>query len=199
MRLELERLIRRISAQADTVQPQTLIAPINEFGERIDAAVRSVRRISSELRPGVLDRLGLEAGIEWLLNQFEHRTGIKTALTMEGIKYWEDAELSTALFRITQEALTNIARHAHATLVRTRLLFTDRQVTLIIKDDGEGFDAGDEFTTPSLGLLGMRERAGRLNGRLDITSAPGCGTELQISIPRKEQSGYAAMPVQDTA
>jgi signal transduction histidine kinase len=192
MRLELERLTRRILAHADTLRPEDLVAPINEFGERIDAAVRLVRRISSELRPGVLDRLGLQAGIEWLLNQFERRTGITTTLSVEGVRYWEDADLSTALFRITQEALTNIARHTQATLITTRLLFSDQQVALIIKDDGEGFNPGDGLTTPSLGLLGMQERAARLNGRLDINSSPGCGTELRATIPRPAQSGHPA-------
>lgn len=192
MRLELERLTRRIQDHADTIQPEELAAPISEFGERVDAAVRSVRRISSELRPGVLDRLGLQAGIEWLLNQFERRTGIKTTLLVEGVAYWEDADLSTALFRITQEALTNIARHSQATLIRTRLVFSDQQVALIIKDDGEGFNPGEGLTTPSLGLLGMQERAGRLNGRLDINSSPGCGTELQATIPRRAQGAYSA-------
>lgn len=184
MRLELERLMRRIMTHADIIRPGELVAAIGEFGERVDAAVRSVRRISSELRPGVLDRLGLQAAIEWLLNQFERRTGITTSLSVDGVRYWDDANLSTALFRITQEALTNIARHSQATLITTHLQFSDRQVTLIIKDDGEGFNPGDGLTTPSLGLLGMQERAARLNGRLDISSSPGCGTELRATIPR---------------
>ena len=184
MRLELERLLRGIRTGADAIEREDLIARLNEFGDQIDAAVRSVRRISSELRPGVLDRLGLQAGIEWLLNQFERRTGIKSTLVAEGIAHWNDSEISTALFRITQEALTNIVKHSRATRVEMRLLVTDRQATLIIKDDGAGFDPGEGLTSPSLGLLGMQERAGRLNGKLDIASAPGQGTTLTVSMPR---------------
>ncbi len=154
------------------------------LGERVDATVRSVRRIASELRPGVLDRLGLVAGLEWLLNEFERRSGIATSLAAEGVEDKVDADISTALFRITQEALTNVARHAGATAVAAQLSGTARDLRLRIEDNGCGFDSSAEPPTLSLGLLGMKERARRLGGTFDIASVPGKGTELQVAIPR---------------
>lgn len=187
LRLELGRLHRKVTPDTVLVHPNELLTVIDDVGERIDAAVRSVRRISSELRPGVLDRLGLVAGLEWLLNEFERRTGIRTAFVAEGVEHKVDADVSTALFRITQEALTNVARHSGATSVATRLSATGHELVLWVKDDGRGFNPGIEPHTPSLGLLGMRERASRLGGKLEITSAAGSGTELQVTIPRGAQ------------
>lgn len=184
LRLELERLHRKVASGVDLTMPEDTLAMIEEFGERIDAAVRSVRRISSELRPGVLDRLGLAAGLEWLLSEFERRSGIHTSLVAEGVEEKVDADISTALFRITQEALTNVARHSGATSIATRLVGTEHDFVLWVKDNGRGFDPDIEPHTPSLGLLGMRERASRLGGTVKITSASGKGTELQVTIPR---------------
>ncbi len=184
LRLELERLHRQVAAGADLTMAKNTLAMIEELGERVDAAVRSVRRISSELRPGVLDRLGLVAGLEWLLSEFERRTGIHAALVAEGVEEKVDADISTALFRITQEALTNVARHSGATSIATRIVGTEHDLVLWVRDNGCGFDPNIEPNTPSLGLLGMRERAYRLGGTVNITSAPGMGTELQVTIPR---------------
>ena len=183
LRLELERLIRRAQ---DGIQSQGMplwTAALEEFGEHIDAAVRLVRRISSELRPGVLDRLGLSAGLEWLLDQYARRTGIRTRFTVTGIEACGNSERATALFRITQEALSNIARHSRAGEVTAHLHCDPQEVVLTIRDDGTGFNPGEELSAPSLGLLGMQERARRLAGTLMIHSAPGCGTELVVRIP----------------
>ena len=145
--------------------------------------MRLVRRISSELRPGVLDRLGLSAGLEWLLDQYARRTGIRTRFTVTGIEACGNSERATALFRITQEALSNIARHSRAGEVTAHLHCDPQEVVLTIRDDGTGFNPGEELSAPSLGLLGMQERARRLAGTLMIHSAPGCGTELVVRIP----------------
>ena len=184
LRLELERLRRHVACGGALAQPEDLVAVIDELGDRVDAAVRSVRRISSELRPGVLDRLGLVAGLEWLLNEFERRTGIRATLVANGFEQKVDADLSTALFRITQEALANVVRHSGATAVATRLSVTEHELALWVKDNGCGFDVDREPHSPSLGLLGMRERAWRLGGTVNIASTPGSGTELQVTIPR---------------
>ncbi|MBP9713324.1 MAG: HAMP domain-containing protein [Sterolibacterium sp.] len=194
MRLELERLMRCIQVNDDCIECKTLLNLIDEFGARIDAAVRSVRRISSELRPGVLDRLGLQAGLEWLLSQFERRTGIAARLQATGhmhqIQHGErDSDISTALFRITQEALTNVARHSGASWVTTELQMEAHQVLLMIRDNGKGFDVAGKFSQPSLGVLGMQERAGRLGGTFDLISAPGQGTVLRVTLPRHPLDG----------
>ena len=187
LRLELERLRRKMVGGPDPAPPQELTALVDELGEGIDAAVRSVRRISSELRPGVLDRLGLSAGLEWLLNQFERRSGIVTSIFTEGVEDKVDGDISTALFRITQESLTNVARHSGASAVSVRLSGNAHELRLRIKDNGCGFDSLAEPITPSLGLLGMKERARRLGGAIDIASVLGQGTELCVTIPRGAQ------------
>lgn len=189
MRLELERLKRCIQVNEDCEECRNLLSLIDEFGERIDAAVRSVRRISSDLRPSVLDRLGLQAGLEWLLNQFERRTGIRTIFRATGGVHESDSDISTVLFRITQEALTNIAKHAHASQVTTELQVDEQHVALTISDNGEGFDTAEKFSQPSLGVLGMQERAARLGGQFDMISAPGQGTVLKVSVPHKPVDG----------
>lgn len=184
MHLELEGLKRRIVAGRSD-DTESMIQAFDEFGDRVDAAVRSVRRISSELRPGVLDRLGLEAGLEWLMAQFERRTGIQTRLIVDSGAQCTDSEISIVLFRITQEALSNIARHSQSTQVNAQLAVTSQEVCLSISDNGCGFDPDEEVTAPSLGLLGMQERARRLNGHLDIVSAPGQGVTLTACLPVK--------------
>jgi signal transduction histidine kinase len=183
LRLEVERLRRKV-VNPQQGQPQELTPLIEELGERIDATVRSVRRIASELRPGVLDRLGLLAGIEWLLNELERRTGIAASLTAGGIGDKVDADVSTAVFRITQEALTNVVRHAKASAIDVELFGTADAITLCIADNGEGFDAAAERRAPSLGLFGMKERARGVGGALEINGIPGGGTTIRVVIPQ---------------
>jgi signal transduction histidine kinase len=150
---------------------------------RIDEAVNTVRRISSQLRPGVLDRLGLVAGLEWLLREFERHSKITTDLTAEGTIEPVGAETATALFRIAQEALTNVARHAGASVVEVRLRREGGKVELRLRDDGRGFDPAAVRGTPSLGLLGIEERARRLGGSAAIESSPRSGTILTVVVP----------------
>lgn len=183
LRLELETLRRHATAECNCEPGDQLIQIIDGLGEQIDSAVNSVRRISAELRPGVLDRLGLTAGLEWLLDEFERRAGIVIDFSSNLGDERFDADLSTALFRITQEALTNIIRHSGASLVRVRLQRKGEAVTLELKDNGQGFDAASEHNSPSLGLLGMQERASRLGGTLEINSCQGEGVSLRVCIP----------------
>lgn len=184
LRLELDGLRRRIAVAASPDQVEDLTGRIDGLGEMIDTAVESVRRISSDLRPGVLDRLGLTAGLEWLLKEFERRSSIRTSLSAQPALDPVDAEVSIALFRITQEALTNVARHAGARSVSAELRAEGDDVVLEVEDDGRGFDAATQSHRPSLGLLGMEERARRLGGSLRIASRLGKGTRLRVAIPK---------------
>lgn len=156
---------------------------IDRMDERVSAALETTRRISSQLRPGVLDRLGLVAALEWLLREFEHGSGITTDLVTSGIDEAPDPAIATALFRITQEALTNIARHARASLVEVRLTATAESISLRIRDDGVGFEPSSASRSPSLGLLGIEERARRLGGTATVQSTPGRGTVVDVVIP----------------
>ena len=179
LKLELDNLRRRAAA-GDVDLPRW----IDEMDTRISTAIDTVRRISSDLRPGVLDRLGLAAGLEWLLREFERSSGITTDIAAEQLTAPVNTEVATALFRITQEALTNVARHANASLVEVRLRDTGAALELRLHDDGRGFDRDEVRRTPSLGLLGIEERARRLGGNVTIESAPDRGSTVYVFVPR---------------
>ena len=151
----------------------------------IDSTIQSVRKICLELRPAVLDQLGLATAVEWLAKDFEQRTGVVCTIERaENVPV--EPERSVALFRIMQEVLTNVARHAHATEVRISLARRGEQLVLEVTDDGGGFDASARGGCKSLGLVGMRERAASAGGSLAIESAPGRGTRVSASVPAGE-------------
>jgi PAS domain S-box-containing protein len=154
-----------------------------------DSAIKSVRRISSELRPGILDDLGLTAAIEWQAGEFEQRTGVKCEVSVEHEVMVLEQDRSTAVFRIFQEALTNVARHAGAARVGVNLSERDGRLVLEIADDGRGITAKQLSGRKSLGLLGMRERAAFLGGELEISGEPGRGTRVTVSIPLRREDG----------
>ena len=145
--------------------------------------IKSLRRLSAELRPSTLDALGLVASIEWQAQQFEAHTGIRCKLFLPEKDLALDKDRSTAIFRIFQETLTNVARHAGATRVEASLVVGDENIALVTHDDGMGFDARGMERKGSLGLLGMRERAHLLGGDFKISSVPGKGTTVVVHIP----------------
>jgi signal transduction histidine kinase len=149
----------------------------------IDGAIQSVRRISTELRPGILDDLGLVAAVEWTAEEFEARTGIECYVSLPEADLEMDGEHATALFRILQEALTNVARHAKATQVIVRLSEEEGDLSLEVRDNGRGIPEEQFASGRSLGILGMRERALLLGGGVTINSAPGTGTSVRVRIP----------------
>jgi two-component system sensor histidine kinase UhpB len=150
--------------------------------ELVKDTIRCVRRISSELRPSILDDLGLGAAIEWLGHDFETRTSVPCKVEVpEDISL--PVEFATPLFRVCQEALTNVARHASATQVNIRLECSEHEVVLDIHDDGRGITEEEVSRHGSLGLLGMKERVAILGGSLDVQGAPAQGTTLTIRIP----------------
>jgi signal transduction histidine kinase len=152
----------------------------------VDQTIQSVRKISAELRPAILDALGPVAAVEWAAEEFETRTGTKCRLDLPQDGIVIDPETATALFRIFQETLTNVARHAGATEVSVRLANEDGNLTLEVRDNGKGIDAGQLSFGSSLGILGMRERALLLGGELDINGAPGKGTTIRVRIPQRQ-------------
>jgi PAS domain S-box-containing protein len=149
----------------------------------IDVTVDAVRRISAELRPGVLDDLGLNAAVRWQAREFTRRTGV--AVRLEGVDVipaWRDAR-GTAVFRIFQEALTNVARHAQARDVLVRSRSAGGELLLDIHDDGRGFSVTAGGARRHLGLIGMEERARTIGGRIAITSDTGRGTTVTLTVP----------------
>ncbi len=149
----------------------------------VDQTIQSVRRISTELRPGILDDLGLFAAIEWATEDFEGRTGAKCHLVLPPDELLIDEERATALFRIFQETLTNVARHANATQLDIQLLGDNGYLSLEVRDNGKGLSEDQLFGSKSLGILGMRERALLLGGELTISGSPGKGTSVKARIP----------------
>jgi len=169
-----------------------LLDKTRRLSEHIDFTIQTVRRISSELRPGVLDHLGLAAALEWQANEFQNRTGIRCDVHASLREPVLAQELNTTLFRIFQETLTNIIRHAGATRVAVNLKETDGNILLQVRDNGRGISDAEQTSPGSMGLLGMRERAALLGGDFKITTpARTRGTQITVSIPvrpaRREQ------------
>jgi PAS domain S-box-containing protein len=180
MKFDLAWLTDRLG-KTDT----TLAQKAKAVTTQMDTMIKTVRRIATELRPGMLDDLGLAASIEWQAHDFEKRTGIACEVSAPAELLPLTRAQSLALFRIFQEALTNVARHANAHQIEVQLAATLETATLQVHDDGRGIQAGKIAGRHSLGLLGMRERAQRLGGTFDIQSVPGDGTLVTVSIPLK--------------
>jgi signal transduction histidine kinase len=154
----------------------------------VDHTIESVRRISTELRPGILDDLGLVAAIEWAAEEFQARTGTSCRLHLPENDIVIDTERATAIFRIFQETLTNIARHANATQVDITLSKDDGDIVLEVRDNGSGIAEEQLSTAGSLGILGMRERALLFGGEFTISGAAGKGTIVRARIPERNPS-----------
>ncbi|MGB0128263.1 MAG: sensor histidine kinase, partial [Rhodocyclaceae bacterium] len=162
--------------------PDSLPSRVDAMMEQADSAIQTVRRISASLRPPMLDALGLSATVQWQAGEFSRRTGIQTVVQIpQAIDL--PRERGIAVYRIVQEALTNVARHANATEVRISMRVQNRHIALEIQDNGCGFDSANQRRRDSLGIIGMRERAQHLGGHLVIGSAPGKGTTLRLRIP----------------
>ena len=167
-----------------TTKRQThLRAKADSASRLVDDMIVTLRRIASELRPRTLDDLGLTAALESQAQEFEARTGIHCRVALPEEPLTLDDERSTAIFRIFQESLTNVARHAHATRVEARLERKADQLIFQVRDNGRGFDPAEAKARKSLGLVGMQERALMLNGELQVEGVPGAGTTMTLRIP----------------
>jgi PAS domain S-box-containing protein len=173
LKLDLGRLQGQLSPQ---LRRQT-----DSMSDLLDHTIKTVRRLATELRPQILDDLGLKAGLEWLAKQSCERKGLTFELRWELPDSLVD-DASSALFRICQEALNNVVRHSQANHVRIALSRSQRHLTLLVEDDGVGFLPDDDART-GLGLLGIRERIGLLGGSCCIDSQPKAGTRLVVSAP----------------
>ncbi len=149
---------------------------------QIDATIHTVRRIATELRPGILDSLGLVAAIEWQAADFQQRTGIKCEFSTDVHTTPWSSHLSTVCFRIFQETLTNIIRHAKASRVQVRLTQSEGALVLTVRDNGRGI-AERDITTRSIGLIGMKERASQVGGEVFFFGLPSFGTTVTTRLP----------------
>ncbi|HEY6209006.1 MAG TPA: PAS domain S-box protein [Gemmatimonadales bacterium] len=181
LKFELSRLAQRLRGTPGEVSERATV-----LVGMVDETIHNVRRISSELRPAILDDLGLVAALEWHAEEFEKRTGITCTLKAPRRRFEVGPDLGIALFRICQEALTNVARHARASAVRIVLARTRGHVVLGIRDDGAGIPPAALTDVKSLGLLGIRERARAFGGEVVIQGTPGQGTVVKVKIPNRD-------------
>jgi PAS domain S-box-containing protein len=181
LKLEVSLLRTKLRINDSDLDPR-----IGEISEMLDGTIETVRKIATQLRPDVLDKLGLIPAIEWHLQEFGKRTGIKSDFVSRPGELHLSEPQSTAFFRILQEALTNVARHARASRVRIRLDQKAEQTFLLVEDNGVGIDA-EKITDPdSLGLLGMQERARALGGRVNVRRNRRKGTLVTARIPARD-------------
>jgi PAS domain S-box-containing protein len=186
IKLDVSWLDRKIAG--DTIVKER----INGVLIMLTEMIHTIRRISTQLRPSILDDLGLIEALKWLARDFQKRTGIGVEIDCpEGSLKLEPA-ITTGLFRVFQETLTNIARHAEATVVSARLYVEDDHLILTIIDNGKGFDPAAAKKKKTLGLLGMKERALMMKGAYQIDSQPGKGTSLRFSIPLHPEPSLGA-------
>ena len=158
-----------------------LVAPVQALMARVDETIQVVRNVATSLRPAALD-MGLTSALEWLVAEFSRSTGIACRLKAPEARLELDNERATAAFRVIQESLTNVARHAQAKRVEIQLKPSGEQVLIEVRDDGRGFDP-EQLRPGTLGMLGMRERGHMLGGAVSIDSTPGLGTCVQLHIP----------------
>lgn len=163
-------------------EPVAVPPKMDELMELLDGTVASVRRISTELRPSLLDDIGLIATIEWHAESFSKRTGIPVKLSIANDLKIPDQH-ATGLFRILQESLTNVVRHANASQIVIHLKNSINEFILYIEDDGVGFDEKQSVQTKTLGLLGMKERTLMMKGEFLIESKPNNGTRVEVRVP----------------
>ena len=177
LKMNLSLLERRMAGEEEYMKR------VREISEMADDIIQSVQEISMELRPSILDDLGLDAALEWQLESFGETADIETRFVSSVDSDLIDPDLGTALFRIFQEALTNIARHAGAGRVEVELTGEDGELLLSISDDGRGIMESEKSGIGSLGILGMKERANAFGGRVDMSRGENGGTTVKVRIP----------------
>lgn len=178
LKMYISSLYKKIAPQEEDIK--------DKFGstfQLIEDTIKSVRKISMDLRPSMLDDLGLMAALEWQSNEFEKRSGIDTEFISQTGNREIPNRLKTGLFRIYQESLTNVARHADAKKIVSSLRLQNNSLVLTITDDGKGFSFKNIESKKTLGLFGMKERTLEMGGHYEIKSEPGMGTTVSVTVP----------------
>lgn len=183
LKLDMMWIRKRLEDSGQPVDRRALLEKLNASSMLLDGMHETVRQIATALRPGVLDELGLPAACEWQAHEFQARTGIRCDLTIVPNDLTVERNRATALFRILQELLTNVASHAHATEVRIRLERSPDCLCLEVRDNGRGITQAEQSGLRSLGLLGIRERAHQFDGEVSISGNSGKGTTVVVKFP----------------
>ncbi len=184
LKMDLSWLSRRLEDNQISLLEKT-----DAMSHLISKTIQTVKKISTELRPGLLDDLGLSAAIEWQAEEFQKRTGIKCKISMEPKDITFDRDRNTAIFRIFQETLTNIARHAGATEVSVSLKQKVGRIELTVRDNGRGITEEELANPKSFGLIGIRERVKIFGGNNTIKGVPGQGTTVTVRMPVRDMMG----------
>lgn len=183
LKIDIAWINKRIAAPPDESIRDQILDKLKDLSAQTDTAIRTVQRIATELRPVVLDSLGLAAAIEWQIEDFEKRTDIRCRVAVPAHDPPLNRDQATACFRILQESLTNVLRHAQATKVDVKLCEEDGHLLLTISDNGRGIEPEKLHDPHSIGLVGMRERALSFGGMLEFTGIPGEGVTVTLRIP----------------
>jgi PAS domain S-box-containing protein len=192
LKMDLSWIARRVSKESPPDDLHlSILDRLEQAMEQIDVTVQSVRRIATALRPGVLDELGLVAAIEWQGRDFEKRTGIRCVWSAPLSPIPIGPHEATAVFRIFQEMLTNVARHAQATVIRIQLAASHGSLILEVCDNGVGISEAALFSKDSLGLLGMRERASQCGGTIVVERPLEGGTMARLQLPLESEADDA--------
>jgi PAS domain S-box-containing protein len=186
LKLDIASIEIKLSAKDSKLQTPLILKKIKAINTLITDTVPIVNRIVSQLRPPVLDDLGLEAAIEWQVKSYQERTGIRCSISSNLKDLKLEREQATRMFRILQETLRNVLRHAKATAVKILLRHKKNSLVMKVRDNGRGITEKEINDFCSFGLTGMRERAILLDGELQISGRPGKGTTVSVSIPIKK-------------
>ncbi len=178
MKMDIESLMESIPSDQ-----KALLEKTNSIDDMISLSLSTVRKISSDLRPAILDHLGLMPAISWQTEEFKKRTNINCKLILPKKEISIDNERSTAVYRLLQEALTNITRHSNASKVKVRIAQKDNMVILEVSDNGRGITREQKSNESTYGLIGMRERVSQWHGSIAIEGSKGKGTSLIAKIP----------------
>jgi signal transduction histidine kinase len=180
--MDLDWMAERLPAEMESLREKR-----SAMVKLVEAAVAATRKIVTDLRPSILDDLGLAAAVRWQASEFQKHTGIPIEVKAPDADGKIQRDTALALFRIFQETLTNVARHAKATRVWVDLAVSEEGYVLQVRDDGAGMSEKDLVKATSHGLRGMRERAQQFGGDVSVSSQPGHGTTLVASVPAPRQ------------
>lgn len=182
--------IRLLERAKDPVEAQHHVQELRELTAR---ALEDVRRVALDLRPTILDDLGLAAALEWRVDEFNKLEGVRATITVTDLDRRLPRETELVLYRVGQEALSNVSRHAAASEVKVTLRRDERHCVLEVADNGKGFDPlwVNPQTGHGLGLVGMRERVAMVGGELEVTSRPGAGARITARVPWPNGNGQS--------
>lgn len=185
LRMDLSMLQKSLSQHPESPLRESALQELPQMQKMIDDSIAAMRKIIRDLRPEVLDTLGLMDGLRWQTDEFQKRSGINCRLTLPNVNLTFNSEITTALFRILQESLSNVARHSQASEVDVSLSLRQDVLTLTVVDNGKGISDEEIKKVESFGLLGIRERVRSIGGEVVIEGKKGEGTRVHVAVPFK--------------